>query len=191
MSNFIQIPSVNERILLGSILPGCRLGHGVMRRSPLVIVRYPLLWSSPCHPELPTGRADPLHDKVYSPIPGNSDFYFHFRTRGLAIDTFGPELARVTIVSVVQSPLTATFLRVRQLCPISGGRFSGLWGPNRPGFCANSRVSQESKLETGLGGWGAGIRTWEWRNQNPGSSYYLSTCIPKKCGNSTSIRSRG
>ena len=32
---------------------------------------------------------------------------------------------------------------------------------------ANSWVSQESKLETGLGGWGARIRTWEWRNQNP------------------------
>jgi hypothetical protein len=30
---------------------------------------------------------------------------------------------------------------------------------------ANSWVSQESKLETGLGGWGARIRTGEWRNQ--------------------------
>src|SRR6266540_1394355 len=29
-------------------------------------------------------------------------------------------------------------------------------------------------VETGLGGWGARIRTWEWRNQNP-LPYHLAT----------------
>jgi hypothetical protein len=53
---------------------------------------------------------------------------------------------------------------------------------------ANSWVSQESKLETGLGGWGARIRTWEWRNQNPDGSPDLSERIPKNCGNSASNR---
>ena len=40
-------------------------------------------------------------------------------------------------------------------------------------------------------GWGARTRTWEWRNQNPSGSRYLSKRIPKKRGNSASIRSRG
>jgi hypothetical protein len=31
-------------------------------------------------------------------------------------------------------------------------------------------VSQQSKWEIGLGGGGARIRTWEWRNQNPSGS---------------------
>ena len=39
-------------------------------------------------------------------------------------------------------------------------------------------------------GWGARIRTWEWRNQNPSGSHYLSMRVPKNRGNSTSIHSR-
>src|SRR5258708_7593466 len=42
--------------------------------------------------------------------------------------------------------------------------------------------------ETALAGWGARIRTWEWRNQNPDGSPDLSERIPKNCGNSASNR---
>src|SRR5262245_20577811 len=44
--------------------------------------------------------------------------------------------------------------------------------------------------ETRLAGWGARIRTWEWRNQNPTSFPLRSTCIPKKSRNSICLGSR-
>jgi hypothetical protein len=52
-------------------------------------------------------------------------------------------------------------------------------------------ASRTSPAETGLVGWGARTRTWEWRNQNPSGSRDLSTRIPKNRENSTSICSRG
>src|SRR5262249_15586066 len=42
---------------------------------------------------------------------------------------------------------------------------------------------------TGPGGWGARIRTWEWRNQNPTISPILSTHILKIPQNSTHVGS--
>jgi hypothetical protein len=57
-------------------------------------------------------------------------------------------------------------------------------------WCGAARKQAEIRCGH-LVGWGARTRTWEWRNQNPSSSPYLSKLIPKKCGNSTSIRSRG
>jgi hypothetical protein len=41
---------------------------------------------------------------------------------------------------------------------------------------------QKCPEETALAGWGARIRTWEWRNQNQAVSFYLSTAVPKKRG---------
>src|SRR6266508_6188686 len=55
----------------------------------------------------------------------------------------------------------------------------------------NFFASRTRPIETGLVGWGARTRTWEWRNQNPSGSHYLSTRVPKNRGNSTSIRSIG
>ena len=38
----------------------------------------------------------------------------------------------------------------------------------------DSPIYRKRKLETGLAGWGARTRTWEWRNQNP-LPYHLAT----------------
>jgi hypothetical protein len=37
-----------------------------------------------------------------------------------------------------------------------------------------SRARPQITVETGLSGWGASTRTWEWRNQNP-LPYHLAT----------------
>jgi hypothetical protein len=63
--------------------------------------------------------------------------------------------------------------------------------PLTVGNVARIFATRTLPTETGLAGWGAWIRTREWRNQNPSGSRYLSIGIPKKCGNSTSIRSKG
>ena len=46
--------------------------------------------------------------------------------------------------------------------------------------------------ETGLGGWGARIRTWEWRNQNP-LPYHLATPqqVPESRGEAISCAAAG
>jgi hypothetical protein len=46
-----------------------------------------------------------------------------------------------------------------------------------------ARISDALKfdIETGLGGWGARIRTWEWRNQNP-LPYHLATPQYRRIG---------
>src|ERR1700734_3369020 len=46
-----------------------------------------------------------------------------------------------------------------------------------------ARISDAWKfdIETGLGGWGARIRTWEWRNQNP-LPYHLATPQYRRIG---------
>jgi hypothetical protein len=50
----------------------------------------------------------------------------------------------------------------------------------------------EKESETGLGGWGARIRTWEWRNQNP-LPYHLATPqqVPEGRGEATSCAAAG
>jgi hypothetical protein len=53
-------------------------------------------------------------------------------------------------------------------------RFRTSFGPNvLPGFPEES-VSQVSGTNPEMAGWGARIRTWEWRNQNP-LPYHLAT----------------
>src|SRR5262249_28182601 len=42
------------------------------------------------------------------------------------------------------------------------------------GNVASSRACGKNAAETALSGWGARIRTWEWRNQNP-LPYHLAT----------------
>jgi hypothetical protein len=50
--------------------------------------------------------------------------------------------------------------------------------PEASNECRHSaRISENpppTMVETGLAGWGAGIRTWEWRNQNQPSL----ACLP-------------
>jgi hypothetical protein len=40
-------------------------------------------------------------------------------------------------------------------------------------------------------GWGARIRTWEWRNQNPTGLQGISECIPKNLADSSQVISKG
>src|ERR1043166_229608 len=46
--------------------------------------------------------------------------------------------------------------------------------PKSRGIAPFLEVMPHKAVETGLGGWGARIRTWEWRNQNP-LPYHLAT----------------
>jgi hypothetical protein len=64
-----------------------------------------------------------------------------------------------------------------------------LFGRNRS--TGGSPTPGNHTAETGLAGWGARIRTWEWRNQNPPVSHFLSTVILKKLKNSAIFQSTG
>src|SRR5258708_32978482 len=64
-------------------------------------------------------------------------------------------------------------------CPLALGNVGG---PRTPG---------NHTAETGLAGWGARIRTWEWRNQNPPVSPLISRIILKNRRNSTRFQSIG
>src|SRR5258708_3022727 len=52
--------------------------------------------------------------------------------------------------------------------------------PSTRGNVAQFLTSQTTPREAGLAGWGARIRTWEWRNQNP-LPYHLATPQNASC----------
>src|SRR5258707_14287078 len=64
-------------------------------------------------------------------------------------------------------------------CPLTLGNVGG------------SPTPGNHTAETGLAGWGARIRTWEWRNHNPPVSPLISRIILKNRRNSTRFRSIG
>ena len=64
-------------------------------------------------------------------------------------------------------------------CPLTLGNVGG------------SPTPGNHTAETGLAGWGARIRTWEWRNQNPPVSPLISRIILKNRRNSTRFQSIG
>jgi hypothetical protein len=55
----------------------------------------------------------------------------------------------------------------------------------------SSPTTRNHTAETALAGWGARIRTWEWRNQNPPIPPYFSMIILKNWQNSTRFQSMG
>src|SRR5712672_1510557 len=59
------------------------------------------------------------------------------------------------------------------------------------GIVGGSPTPGNHTAETALAGWGARIRTWEWRNQNPPVSPLISRIILKNRRNSTRFRSIG
>src|SRR5258708_2977262 len=64
-------------------------------------------------------------------------------------------------------------------CPLTRGNVGG------------SPTPGNHTAETALAGWGARIRTWEWRNQNPPVSPLISRIILKNRRNSTRFQSIG
>src|SRR5712671_2523410 len=64
-------------------------------------------------------------------------------------------------------------------CPLTLGNVGG------------SPTPGNHTAESALAGWGARIRTWEWRNQNPPVSALISRIILKNRRNSTRFRSIG
>ncbi len=52
-------------------------------------------------------------------------------------------------------------------------------------MCPVRFVTYVSRPDRFFAGWGARIRSWEWRNQNPPNSPLRSMIILKKCANST------
>jgi hypothetical protein len=59
------------------------------------------------------------------------------------------------------------------------------------GMTKLDRAARQNKTYITLIGWGARIRTWEWRNENPSRSGEVSVRIPKNRGNTTPVGSTG
>jgi hypothetical protein len=60
-----------------------------------------------------------------------------------------------------------------------------------PGNVGGSPTPGNHTAETALAGWGARIRTWEWRNQNPRVPPLISRIILKNPRNPTPFQSIG
>jgi hypothetical protein len=129
-------------------------------------------------------KADRVFSDGQKAKPGNSAMTSGFHQTG--------EMSNRSLRSRTESPTKifgygkfATGDWARKLADwLWPARFYGsrrrMHGRLRGGTVGHFSRRRKRPTETALGGWGARIRTWEWRNQNPVNSDYLSTCVPKK-----------